>query len=178
MNTVFQELYEKYHQDVYQFLYYMVNNKEQAEDLVQEVYIKVLRSYDRFEGKSSEKTWLFSIAKHVAIDSFRKHKGWKNKLLETFDWNKQQVRDHAPLPEEIALQNEQVQQMYLCLDKCKVDHRLVLVLRYIQALTIQETAQILGWTESKVKTTQHRALKVLKTYMEELQEKGGNSNAS
>lgn len=178
MNTVFQELYEKYHQDVYQFLYYMVNNKEQAEDLVQEVYIKVLRSYDRFEGKSSEKTWLFSIAKHVAIDSFRKQKGWKNKLLETFDWNKQQVRDDAPLPEEIALQNEQVQQMYRCLDKCKVDHRLVLILRYIQALTIQETAQILGWTESKVKTTQHRALKVLKAYMEELQEKGGNSNAS
>ncbi|ART76913.1 RNA polymerase sigma factor SigX [Sutcliffiella horikoshii] len=178
MNTVFQELYEKYHQDVYQFLYYMVNNKEQAEDLVQEVYIKVLRSYDRFEGKSSEKTWLFSIAKHVAIDSFRKQKGWKNKLLETFDWNKQQVKDHAPLPEEIAVQNEQVQQMYRCLDKCKVDHRLVLILRYIQALTIQETAQILGWTESKVKTTQHRALKVLKAYMEELQEKGGNSNAS
>ncbi|TYS68353.1 RNA polymerase sigma factor SigX [Sutcliffiella horikoshii] len=178
MNTVFQELYEKYHQDVYQFLYYMVNNKEQAEDLVQEVYIKVLRSYDRFEGKSSEKTWLFSIAKHVAIDSFRKQKGWKNKLLETFDWNKQQVRDHAPLPEEIAVQNEQVQQMYRCLDKCKVDHRLVLVLRYIQALSIQETAHILGWTESKVKTTQHRALKVLKAYMEELQEKGGNSNAS
>ncbi|MGD6774927.1 MULTISPECIES: RNA polymerase sigma factor SigX [Bacillaceae] len=178
MNTVFQELYEKYHQDVYQFLYYMVNNKEQAEDLVQEVYIKVLRSYDRFEGKSSEKTWLFSIAKHVAIDSFRKQKGWKNKLLETFDWNKQQVKDHAPLPEEIAVQNEQVQQMYRCLDKCKVDHRLVLILRYIQALSIQETAQILGWTESKVKTTQHRALKVLKAYMEELQEKGGNSNAS
>ncbi|TYS55812.1 RNA polymerase sigma factor SigX [Sutcliffiella horikoshii] len=178
MNTVFQELYEKYHQDVYQFLYYMVNNKEQAEDLVQEVYIKVLRSYDRFEGKSSERTWLFSIAKHVAIDSFRKQKGWKNKLLETFDWNKQQVKDHAPLPEEIAVQNEQVQQMYRCLDKCKVDHRLVLILRYIQALTIQETAQILGWTESKVKTTQHRALKVLKANMEELQEKGGNSNAS
>ncbi|CAG9622328.1 RNA polymerase sigma factor SigX [Sutcliffiella rhizosphaerae] len=178
MNTVFQELYEKYHHDLYQFLFYMVNNKEQAEDLVQEVYIKVLRSYDSFEGKSSEKTWLFSIAKHVAIDSFRKHKGWKNKLLETFDWNKQQVKDCSPLPEEIALQNEQVQQMYRCLDKCKVDHRLVLVLRYIQALSIQETASVLGWTESKVKTTQHRALKVLKTYMEELQEKGGNSNAS
>ncbi|MGD6831478.1 RNA polymerase sigma factor SigX [Sutcliffiella halmapala] len=178
MNTVFQELYEKYHHDVFQFLFYMVKNKEQAEDLVQEVYIKVLRSYDRFEGKSSEKTWLFSIAKHVAIDSFRKQKGWKSKLLETFDWSTQQVKDLAPLPEEIALQNEQVQQMYRCLDKCKMDHRLVLVLRYIQALSIQETAQILGWTESKVKTTQHRALKVLKAHMEELQEKGGNSNAS
>ncbi|MEI2401183.1 sigma factor-like helix-turn-helix DNA-binding protein, partial [Paenibacillus phytohabitans] len=45
--------------------------------------------------------------------------------------------------------------------------RLVLILRYIQSLSIAETAKALGWTESKVKTTQHRALKVLKTYMEE-----------
>ncbi|AST92289.1 MULTISPECIES: RNA polymerase sigma factor SigX [Sutcliffiella] len=178
MHAVFQELYEKYHQDVYQFLFYMVKNKEQAEDLVQEVYIKVLRSYDRFEGKSSEKTWLFSIAKHVAIDSFRKQKGWKNKLLETFDWNKQQVKDVAPLPEEVAVKNEQVQLLYRCLDKCKMDHRIVLILRYIQALSIQETAQVLGWSESKVKTTQHRAVKALKAHMEELEEKGGNSNAS
>ena len=178
MNTVFQELYEKYHHDVFQFLFYMVKNREQAEDLVQEVYIKVLRSYDRFEGKSSEKTWLFSIAKHVAIDAFRKQKGWKNKLLETFDWNKQQVKDAAPLPDEIAVQNEQVQFMYQCLDKCKEDFRLVLILRYIQGMSIQETAQILEWTESKVKTTQHRALKVLKDLMQNTDEKGGDSNAS
>lgn len=168
MDAVFQELYEKYHHDVYSFLFYMVKNREQAEDLVQEVYIRVLKSYDRFEGKSSEKTWLFSIARHVAIDSFRKQKGWKQRILDSFDWNKQQVIDYAPLPEEIALQNEQIQTMYRCLDKCTVDQRLVLVLRYIQSLSISETADSLGWTESKVKTTQHRALKILKGYMEEL----------
>jgi RNA polymerase sigma-70 factor, ECF subfamily len=49
----------------------MVRNKEQAEDLVQEVYIRVINSYNRFEGKSSEKTWLFSIARNVAIDFYR-----------------------------------------------------------------------------------------------------------
>ncbi|MCH1624791.1 RNA polymerase sigma factor SigX [Fredinandcohnia quinoae] len=168
METVFQELYEKYHHDVFSFLFYMVKNREQAEDLVQEVYIRVLKSYDRFEGKSSEKTWLFSIARHVAIDSFRKQKGWKQRIIDSFDWNKQDVKDFAPLPEEIALQNEQVQIMYHCLDKCSVDQRMVLILRYIQSLSIVETAESLGWTESKVKTTQHRGLKILKAHMEEM----------
>ncbi|HZG60324.1 MAG TPA: RNA polymerase sigma factor SigX [Anoxybacillus sp.] len=173
MDTVFEELYEKYHQDIFNFLFYMVKNREQAEDLVQEVYIKVLRSYKNFEGKSSEKTWLFSIAKHVAIDFFRKQKSWRTKIIEKFDWGTRQLQDPAPLPEEMAIQNEDVQLMYRCLDKCTMDQRLVIVLRFIQSLSIAETAEALGWTESKVKTTQHRALKVLKAEMEAEAAKGG-----
>ncbi|MBM6619910.1 RNA polymerase sigma factor SigX [Bacillus suaedaesalsae] len=176
MNTVFQELYDKYHQDLFQFLFYMVRNREQAEDLVQEVYIKVLKAYERFEGKSSEKTWLFSIARHVAIDHFRKQKGWKQRLMETFDWNTQQVKDNQPLPEEITLQNEEIKQMYYCLDHVTVDQRAVILLRYMQSLSITETAEALGWTESKVKTTQHRALKQLKAYMEEQRAKEGSTD--
>lgn len=176
MDTVFKELYEKYHHDVFQFLFYMVKSREQAEDLVQEVYIKVLKSYHRFEGKSSEKTWIFSIARHVAIDSFRKQKGWKQRIVDSFDWNKQQVKDHSPLPEEITIQNEEIQMMYECLDQCTVDQRTVLILRYIQTLSIAETAQTLGWTESKVKTAQHRALKVLQKNMAELTAKEGKVN--
>ncbi|MEH7300281.1 sigma-70 family RNA polymerase sigma factor, partial [Neobacillus drentensis] len=75
----FEELYEKYHQDLFSFLYYLVNSREQAEDLIQEVYIRIFKSYGTFQGKSSEKTWLFSIARHVAIDSFRKNLGWKKR---------------------------------------------------------------------------------------------------
>ncbi|ALC90078.1 RNA polymerase subunit sigma [Bacillus sp. FJAT-18017] len=173
MDSVFTELYTKYHQEVFQFLFYMVRSKEQAEDLVQEVYIRVLRSYSRFEGKSSEKTWLFSIARNVAIDHFRKQKGWKQKLLEKFDWSTAQVRDHQPLPEEIALQREEIKGMFKCLDLCTHDQRAVLIMRYLNDLSIAETATVLGWTESKVKTTQHRAIKVLKAHMESLFETEG-----
>jgi RNA polymerase sigma-70 factor, ECF subfamily len=176
MDSVFDELYRKYHHDVFQFLFYMVKNKEQAEDLVQEVYIRVLKSYENFEGKSSEKTWLFSIARNVAIDSFRKQKGWKQRIIEKFDWSTAQVKDDQPIPEEIAMQNEDIQLIYKCLDECTVDQRLVIVMRYIHEFTIIETAESLGWTESKVKTTQHRALKVLKKYMEELRGKEGDEN--
>ncbi|OCA90970.1 RNA polymerase sigma factor SigX [Bacillus sp. FJAT-27225] len=173
MDSVFTDLYNKYHQEVFQFLFYMVRSKEQAEDLVQEVYIRVLRSYSRFEGKSSEKTWLFSIARNVAIDHFRKQKGWKQKLLEKFDWSTAQVRDHQPLPEEIALQREEIKGMFKSLDLCTHDQRAVIIMRYLNDLSIAETAKVLGWTESKVKTTQHRAIKVLKAQMESLFETEG-----
>ncbi|WP_174734051.1 RNA polymerase sigma factor SigX [Mesobacillus harenae] len=176
MNSVFDDLYAKYHHDVYQFLFYMVKNKELAEDLVQEVYIRVLKSYGRFEGKSSEKTWLFSIARNVAIDHFRKQKGWKQRILEKFDFTTQDIKDDELMPEELALRNENTQFMYKCLDQCTIDQRMVIILRYIQELTITETAESLGWTESKVKTTQHRALKALKKLMEDRIEKEGLSD--
>jgi len=173
MDSVFDELYQKYHHDVFQFLFYMVRNKEQAEDLVQEVYIRVYKSYHRFEGKSSEKTWLFSIARNVAIDFFRKQKGWKERMLEKFDWSTNQVKDEYPIPEEITVQKEEIKWIYKCLVFCTLDQRSVIILRYIQDLSIAETAKALGWTESKVKTTQHRSLKVLKKQMEMFFEKEG-----
>lgn len=168
MNSVFDEIYQKYHHDVFQFLYYIVNHKETAEDLVQEVYIRVLKSYDRFEGKSTEKTWIFSIARNVAIDHFRKHKNWKSKMIEKFDWSKQQIKAEDDLPEAIAIQEENVQNIYNALKKCTVDQRIVIIMRYLKEQSISETAEVLGWTESKVKTTQHRALKVLRKSMEEI----------
>ncbi|RLQ95056.1 RNA polymerase sigma factor SigX [Falsibacillus albus] len=166
MDSVFKRIYTKYHQDVFQFLIYMVKNRELAEDLVQEVYIRVLKSYQNFEGKSSEKTWLFSIARNVAIDYFRKQKGWRGKLIHRFDWssNKEAVGEHQ-LPDEIAMQNETIRQLYAGLDQCSTDQKSVIIMRYLNDLTIYETAEVLGWTESKVKTTQHRALKKLKKVM-------------
>ncbi|BBW95781.1 RNA polymerase sigma factor SigX [Geobacillus icigianus] len=174
MDPVFEQLYEKYHDDLFNFLFYMVRNREQAEDLVQEVYVKVLRSYKRFEGQCSEKTWLLSIARHVAIDFFRKQKR-RRQWVGAADWSEEQISADGPQPEELAIQNEEIQQLYRCLARCTLDQQLVLVLRFIQSLSIAETAEALGWTESKVKTTQHRALKALKHYMEEEAEREGGA---
>lgn len=177
MKDIFHRFYNLYHYDLFQFLFYMVKNREQAEDLVQEVYIKVLQSYNRFEGRSSEKTWLFSIARHVAIDWFRKQKRTADRNAIDDETVKFLLKDTAPLPEEVAIQNEQIKLMYQCMENCTVDQKLVLVLRYIQSFSIAETAEVLGWTESKVKTTQHRGLKVLKSLMEEVYAKEGMTNA-
>ncbi|PAV29526.1 RNA polymerase sigma factor SigX [Virgibacillus profundi] len=176
MKVVFEEFYEKYHQDLFQFVFYMVKDKQLTEDLVQEIYIKVLKSYKTFKGESSEKTWLFSIARHVTIDYFRSQSRKRKRIMEFFDWGEkgQLIQDLKPLPDELAVQNEEIQTVYRYLDKCTVDQKSVLILRYIQSFSIQETAEILNFSESKVKTTQHRGLKVLKKHLAEDQMKGGD----
>ncbi|MPQ24845.1 RNA polymerase sigma factor SigX [Bacillus paralicheniformis] len=170
MEETFQKIYDQYHQDLFQFLFYMVKDKNQAEDLVQEVYIRVLHSYETFEGRSSEKTWLLSIARHVAIDWFRKQQTIRQRILGTFDWEKQDVKDRKPLPEDVVMQNENLKEIFEALDKCTLDQRSVIVLRFIQGYSISETAKALNFSESKVKTTQHRGLKVLRKQMELLKE--------
>lgn len=170
MDSVFKRLYTEYQQDVFQFLIYMVRNRDTAEDLLQEVFIKVMNSYHRFEGKSSEKTWLFSIAKNVTVDYFRKQKTIRKRVMEHFDWGERELSGGGPLPDEIAEQSEQVKKLYACLDNCTTDQKMVIITRYIQDLNISETAEVLGWTEGKVKTTQHRAIKKLKELMSDEEE--------
>ncbi|WP_026688750.1 RNA polymerase sigma factor SigX [Alteribacter aurantiacus] len=170
MREEFERLYETYHHALFQYLFYMVRSRETAEELVQEVYIKVLHSYKGFEGKSSEKTWLYSIAKHVAIDWMRsqnrKKRKWIGKQYELSE-RAFEIHDPSPLPDEIVEQNEDVKHVYEMMEHCTDDQKQVLILRYIQSMSIQEAAAVLGWTESKVKTTQHRAIKALKKHLGE-----------
>ncbi|MBA2173833.1 RNA polymerase sigma factor SigX [Halobacillus locisalis] len=174
MKPFFDELYEKYHQDLFQYIIYMVKDRDLAEDLVQDVYMKVLKSYDTFDGRSSEKTWLFSVARHVTIDYFRKQKRKRKRIMDFFDWGEkgEELKDQSRLPEEIAVQNEEMQSVYKSLDDCTIDQRSVIVLRFIQGMSIQETAEVLSWSESKVKTTQHRGMKALKNKLEKSKEGG------
>jgi RNA polymerase sigma-70 factor, ECF subfamily len=132
MEAIFNELYNKYHHQLFNFLFYMVQSKEQAEDLVQEVYIRVLKSYQHFKGESSEKTWLIAIARNVAIDFFRKQKGINQRLIKKVEMIHLPIKDESPLPEEIVFQSEEKRLMYRCLEKCTIDQRSVIILRYIQ----------------------------------------------
>lgn len=168
MRDVFDRLYQEYHHSLFQYIFYMVRNRQVAEELVQEVYIKVMKSYDSFAGNSSEKTWLYSIARHIAIDHIRKQNRRTKRIFGLVDVtdHENQLKHPDPLPDEILAQNESVKQLYEALNKCKEDQKQVVLLRYVQSLSIKETAEILGWSESKVKTTQHRAIKTLRQLLD------------
>lgn len=160
--AVFHRLYDTYHQDVFRFLVYLVKDQTTAEDLSHEVYMRVLKAYDQFEHKSSEKTWLFSIAKNVAIDHFRKQAVRERHNMSSFNWEQEQLRATTPTPEQTIMLEDDMQQLMHALEQCTGDQKMVIVLRFIQQLSVQETAEALEWTEAKVKTTQHRAMKALK----------------
>lgn len=173
--SIFHRLYDDFHQDVFNFLIYLVKNRSVAEDLAHEVYVRVLNAYDRFEGKSSEKTWLFSIAKNVAIDHFRKNSVRERHAFTVFDWETEQLTSPTQTPEQFAELSDQMRELLAALECCTGDQKMVIVMRYFQELSIVETAEILGWNEGKVKTTQHRAIKHLRKLLTENAEKEANS---
>lgn len=171
---IFHRLYDDYHQDLFRFLIYLTKNRTVAEDLSHEVYVRVLKAYDRFESKSSEKTWLLAIAKNVALDHFRKQNVRRKHQFEHFDWETEQLISDQPSPEFYMESKDDAELLMEQLDRCTGDQKMVVILRYYQQLSIAETAAVLGWTESKVKTTQHRALKRLKALYKEVKEEASS----
>lgn len=171
--SVFHRIYEEYHQDVYRFLIYLTKDRALSEDLLHEVYVRVLKSYGSFQGRSSERTWLFSIAKNVAFDHFRKATVRKKRTDDSYDWEIAQPADRGPTPEEAALHEDEMSRLFGVLDACTDDQRIVLIMRYLQELSIAETADVLGWTEAKVKTTQHRAVRKARELLEKTGGLGG-----
>ena len=69
-----RDVYQPYHQDVYQYCLYFTSNIEEAKDLTQETFVKALHSIESFQGKSSTRTWIISIARNTTIDFYRKRK--------------------------------------------------------------------------------------------------------
>lgn len=154
----FHELYQDYSDDVYRYIYFMIGDYCIAEDLVQETFIRAFRSLSAFRREANIRTWLLSIARNSTIDYLRKKRisSWLP-LLEQRD-----IASDQPLPEEILLKDEKIQELYLALTLLKRDQREVIILRKLQELSTIETAEILGWSEAKVKSTLLRGLQALK----------------
>ncbi|MBS4192000.1 RNA polymerase sigma factor [Bacillus sp. FJAT-49705] len=157
-NSKISEWFYEYSNDIYQFLIYYLGTSD-VEDLVQEVFIRAIKSVDHFAGKSSPKTWLFSIARHVAIDEIRKRKRRKMKDILMMRPHEDEALNN---PEKVFNMNESNQELHRVIQTLKSNYRDVIILRGIKELSISETANVLNWSEEKVRLTFHRAIKALK----------------
>lgn len=152
------DIYRQHYLDVYRFLVCFSGNQNDAEDLTQEVFIRVLKSLEHFHRDRNLKTWIFSIAKHVAIDHYRKKRFtsiFKDGFFKKLHSNDQQ-------PDELLEVDELKQVVHNVIAKLKPHYRAVIILRGINEFSIKEAAEILQCSESKVKIDYHRALKDLK----------------
>ncbi|MBW5444777.1 sigma-70 family RNA polymerase sigma factor [Cohnella sp. CFH 77786] len=157
-----EEWFLAYGSDVHHFLVYYLG-RSNVEDLVQDVFVKALKGMDRYEGRASPKTWLFSIARRVALDEARKKK-WHTLLSARI----RSETDVSRSAEEIVFQREDTEGVYRVIRRLKTSYRDVLLLRVMQDFSPEETAAILGWTRNRVNVTLHRALiKVRELYLRE-----------
>lgn len=148
--------FEQYGHDIYSYIAYFTGRRD-VEDLVQEVFVKAFRALPDYEGRAQPKTWLLTIARHTAIDYQRKQK--------MMDWFPESVlrllSSKERTPEKALVLKEQLQEVYDAMNQLKRTYREVLILRLIEGVSTEETASILGWSEAKVSTTLHRAIKEL-----------------
>lgn len=135
----------------------MIEQQETAEDLMQETFIKAFLSKNQVEHQDKIHSWLFSIAKNTTIDFIRKQQKFQYEICLNKDWKKINA-----IPEDQFIQGEGVTALYQAMNHLKTNYRRVLVLRKIKEFTIKETAEILGWSEEKVRITTTRAIKSLK----------------
>jgi RNA polymerase sigma-70 factor, ECF subfamily len=155
------DIYESYFQDVYHYLLYFTDSQSEAEDLTQDTFIKVFKSYERFEHRSSVKTWILSIARRTAVDHYRKRKiisilpNVIGQLGKSNEGNPDTELDHK----------DDWETLQKALSALKPDYRNVVILRGIKEYSVRETAEILDWKESKVKVDFHRAIKMLKNQL-------------
>lgn len=154
---VISKLFFEYSDDIYQFLHFRLNARQQdIEDLVQEVFIRALKGLSHFKGNASPKTWLFSIARNVAIDEGRKQTRERWKWFLSFQDSHQAPFRTQLTPEEILSDKEEQRNLITAIRSLKESYKDVLIMRSIKDLSIQETAEVLGWSENKVRSTHHR----------------------
>lgn len=145
-------LYRRYRDAIYQFVYYRVRNRPQAEDLTSEIFVRMLEGIDRYEAQTGAfQGWLYGIARHVMADFWRRSYRMEQVPLEESDALSQSKH---PQPARDLSQWRQA-----LLRALPEKYRRVLELRILQGYSVAETAQEMGVSENYVKVLQYRALK-------------------
>ena len=173
--AAFSELVEKYQSKIINMAYGMLSDKEDAYDAAQEVFIKVYRSLEAFEGKSSFSTWIYRITVNVCNDMLRKRQR-KIPAISIFsssddeDERDTQIKDDAPTPQETVETTEMQEEVRKAIASLSDEYRTVITLFDIEGLSYDEISSIIKCPVGTVKSRLSRARAALKKNLSEKRE--------
>ena len=147
----------------------IVRNDSEAEDVVQETYVRAITHLDGFRGESSLSTWLARIAINEAMGRLRGQRPsreWSELPHDKVEAEIIQFPSPASDPEKSMAQREIQQVVEHAIDELPEPFRLVFITRVIEEMTIEETAELLGLRPETVKTRLHRARLILRENVE------------
>ena len=152
-------LFERYHRELFGFLYHMSSNPDGSEDMVQTVFYRMLKYRHTFTGDGPFRTWMYHLARNVLVDSARQT-NWSAKQYDVQAYAER--IGGGTLADESLHREEELILLREALARLSPDHREVLVLSRYQELKYEEIARILNTTEGAVKVRVHRAMNELK----------------
>jgi len=158
----FARLVEANYELVYRLAIRMLNDSQDAEDVLQETFLKALRGLKNFDGRSSLSTWLYRIATNEALMALRRKKPdmvSTDEPMETEDGEQEpvQIVDWGRLPENELMSAEVQRYLDEAIDRLSPSLKAVFVMRDLQGLSTQETGEVLNLSETAVKTRLSRA---------------------
>lgn len=159
----FHEIVDTYKKKVYFIAYDICGDRHEAEDISQEVFIKVFRFIKKFRMDSKLSTWIYQVSVNTAIDAVRKHKK-KQVLMETAEMDAIPPGPDAngeTEPEHLAARNQMRQQVQQALPALSKKERAVFVLRYFSEFKLLEVAEIMEISINSTKTLLLRAKRKL-----------------
>jgi RNA polymerase sigma-70 factor (ECF subfamily) len=148
----------------------MVQPREEAEDLVQETFVKAFRALDRYDPQRPFSSWLFTIASRLAIDRFRRRRLRTVSLTVTDPEGGEErtldVEDTGPGPDELTSHREEEDRTSALIAGLPEHYRIVVLMRHQMDLSYEEIAEALNLPLGTVKARIHRARALLKDRLE------------
>jgi RNA polymerase sigma-70 factor, ECF subfamily len=155
-------LIEQYQHRLLRYLIHLCGNRELAEDIFQETWIRVLERGSQYDAKYEFSTWLFTIARNLTIDYQRKKRPASlDGLLDTEDNVSLDPPDTRPSALEVAVQHEQAEQISAALADIPAEYREAVVLRFQEGLALEEIARVTSAPLGTVKSRLYRGLNAL-----------------
>ena len=158
----FAKLIDAHSNQIYRLALKMLNNPQDAEDVLQNTFLKAFQNISNFEGRSKISTWLYRIATNEALMIIRKQRPEVNISEESNEEDNElnspnQFIDWCCLPESEMVSSESRIELDNAIQRLSEALRIVFILRDIEGLSIQETSKVLNLTETAVKTRLLRA---------------------
>jgi RNA polymerase sigma-70 factor (ECF subfamily) len=161
-------IFEKYQKKVYRIAYGVVRQREEALDIVQEVFIKLFRSIKNFKGRSQFYTYLYRMTMNTAIDHARKT--GKQPMSSLDEEGSFQPSDEPEKgPERLLLQKELEERVKMAMEKLPAEQRAAIIFKDVEGLSYQEIAEAMGCSIGTVMSRLHygrkRMQELLKDYV-------------
>lgn len=149
-----QEIVGLHYRRIYNFIYQMTRQQQDAEDITQQTFVKAFKNLDRFDPRRPLANWLFTIARRTALNHFRGTRTWEE--------IPEQTASDQPTPAQATEEHDQVDRIWDTARRALPAREFqVLWLRFGENLSIEETARAAGLTQIHVRVMVHRARKRL-----------------
>jgi RNA polymerase sigma-70 factor (ECF subfamily) len=150
-------LFERHHKGLFRYFVSMNRNRELSEDLVQDVFFRMLRYRASYDAQQSFTAWMYQIARNAGVDAAQKRRG-EVVGIDEFTDNKP---DHRPNPEASAAKTQDLRLLREALDRLPPDKKEILVLSRFQGMKYDDLAGVLGCEVGTVKVRVYRAMRAL-----------------